>query len=362
MMTEMKKLKIVLIDALILAVLVAAFALYQFVLPQPYVVEASQTTSAAASVVTVANETGSSAAEGAESAEAAAVKATATTTAKATTTVATAEATTAATSTTQPAATATATSTDLGGGKFADKFTAGDVISTATSYVSANVNVTLSEVQQDGVTYYVQDIYIRNITNLRTAFAQNTYGKSIVDWPLNMAVQNDAIAAINGDYYGTGAIGTVIRNGKLYSSRVDGDVLVLYYDGTMEVIAQSAFDADAVMAAGAYQAWSFGPSLLDANGQPLSGFRGGISGLNPRTAIGYVEPGHYIFVVVDGRQSGYSNGVSLDQLATLMSSLGAKVAYNLDGGKTSQMTFGDQLVNQPTQGGRTTSDIIYIGE
>jgi hypothetical protein len=74
------------------------------------------------------------------------------------------------------------------------------------------------------------------------------------------------------------------------------------------------------------------------------------------------EPGHYVFVVVDGRQPGYSDGMSLDQLAALFEELGTKVAYDLDGGKTSQMTFGGTLVNKPTEGGRTTSDIIYIGE
>ena len=154
----------------------------------------------------------------------------------------------------------------------------------------------------------------------------------------------------------------MIRNGEFYSDRVDGDLLVLFYDGTMQTYSEAEFDADAVMAQGAYQAWSFGPSLLSDDGAALTGFSGGIAGANPRTAIGYIEPGHYVFVVVDGRQAGYSNGMTLAQLAALMQDLGAQVAYNLDGGKTSQMTFDDALVNQPTQGGRTTSDIIYIGE
>lgn len=259
-------------------------------------------------------------------------------------------------------ATATSTSADLSGGKFAGQFTDDEVIETATSYKSGDISVMLSQVQENGVTYYIEDIYLKSITNLRTAFAQDTYGRSIVDRVLNMAQENDAVAAINGDYYGAGAIGVVIRNGQLYSDRVDGDVLVLFHDGTMRVYAASEFDADAVMAQGAYQAWSFGPSLLAEDGQALTSFRGGIAGANPRTAIGYYEPGHYVFVVVDGRQTGYSDGMTLAQLAALFEKMGVQVAYNLDGGKTSQMTFGDALANQPTQGGRTTSDIIYIAE
>ncbi len=236
------------------------------------------------------------------------------------------------------------------------------MISTAGSYRSENVNVTLTKMQRNGVTYYVQDIYIRSIQNLRTAFAQNTYGKSITDSVLKMAQENDAIAAVNGDHYGVGSIGVVIRNGTLYNAKPDGDVAVLFHDGTMKTYTAAQFDAQKVMAAGAYQAWSFGPSLLSAEGKALSNFTGVISRDNPRTAIGYYEPGHYVFVVVDGRQAGYSDGMSLAELSALFQDLGCKVAYNLDGGKTSAMAFAGSLTNQPTEGGRTTTDIIYIGE
>lgn len=259
-------------------------------------------------------------------------------------------------------AAAPAASSDLGGGKFADRFTDGAVLTTDNTYVSETVNVTLTETQVNGVTYYVEDIYIRNIEKLRTAFADDTYGRSITEWVLTMAQAHDAIAAINGDYYGINASGVVIRNGKLYSDVVDGEVCVLFYDGTLRVYPAAEFDAEAVMAAGAYQAWSFGPSLLSDDGEALTSFNSRIGGVNPRTAIGYYEPGHYAFVVVDGRQAGYSNGMTLAQLSALFEQLGCKVAYNLDGGKTSAMTFGDSLTNRPTEGGRTTSDIIYIGE
>ena len=81
-------------------------------------------------------------------------------------------------------------------------------------------------------------------------------------------------------------------------------------------------------------------------------------GHNPRAAIGYFAPGHYCFVVVDGRQKGYSEGMSLDELASTLASLGCQTAYNLDGGATAMMVFQGKLVNQPTNGGRTSSDII----
>ncbi len=242
---------------------------------------------------------------------------------------------------------------------FADKFTDGEVIETDTSYMSKNVNVSMTMVQENGVTYYVQDIYVRSIENLQTAFAEDTYGKAVTDWVQDMAIENDAVAAINGDYYGVESGGVVIRNGVLYRDDANADVLVLYYDGTMKAFAAGDFDADLEMESGAYQAWNFGPVLVE-EGTALTSFSSRISGANPRTAIGYVEPGHYVFVTVDGRQAGYSSGMTLKQLATTMESLGCQVAYNLDGGQTSTMTFGDEIANQPYKGGRLTSDIIFI--
>lgn len=235
-----------------------------------------------------------------------------------------------------------------------------EVISTDTYYSSEQITVTLTNVESGGIVYHVEDIYIQNVENLRTAFAEDTYGKGIREETLEMAVNNNAVAAINGDYYGNGDNGVVIRNGVLYRSEPDADVFVMYYDGTMKAFSEREFDADTEMANGAYQAWCFGPILVE-NGEALSGFSGNISGDNPRTAIGYYEPGHYCFVCVDGR-SDESDGVSLNELANLMEELGCESAYNLDGGKSSVMTFGSEVVNVAVDGGRRISNIIYIAE
>jgi exopolysaccharide biosynthesis protein len=244
---------------------------------------------------------------------------------------------------------------------FTDQFTDGEIIESETSYRSGNVNVSMTKVEESGITYYIQDIYIRSILNLKSAFAEDTYGKAITDSVLDMAVENDAVAAINGDYYGVESSGVVIRNGVLYRENANADVLVLYDDGTMNAFTADEFDADVEMQNGAYQAWNFGPVLVE-DGTAMTSFSSRISAENPRTAIGYMEPGHYVFVTVDGRQAGYSSGMTLKDLASVMEELGCQVAYNLDGGQTSTMTFGDDIANQPYKGGRLTSDIIYISD
>lgn len=248
--------------------------------------------------------------------------------------------------------------------KFADMFTDGDVVSTDTIYQSEDVSITVSTYTQSDVVYYIEDIYISNIENLRTAFAGGSYAKSVTDWPIDMAKENNAIAAINGDYYGIHDSGIVIRNGLVYRDVSDNtnDVCVLYWNGEMKVFSASEFDVDQAIDDGAYQAWSFGPNLLDENSEAIIKFSSSVSKSNPRTAIGYYEPGHYCFISVDGRGENDSEGLTLAELSKLCEDLGLAAAYNLDGGKSSAMTFGDSLVNSPCGGGREDTDIIYIGE
>ena len=254
--------------------------------------------------------------------------------------------------------------------RFADKFTAGEVIETANSYQSANLNVTLKRyetvVHDRNQVYFVEDIYVRNIECLRTVFAKDTYGKSIREDVVQMSTRVNAVAAINSDYYGYGNAGIVIRNGELFRRdfEPEEEVLVIFRDGTMRVYEGEAdLDVDQAMAEGAWQSFSFGPGLLDENGD----IRDSYSGVNyamhdPRTLIGMIEPGHYVFVVIDGRRNSYSAGMSFKECAALCKELGCTVAYNLDGGATSQMTFLGAMANLPYKDGRATSDLIYVAD
>ena len=87
-----------------------------------------------------------------------------------------------------------------------------------------------------------------------------------------------------------------------------------------------------------------------------------VTAANPRTVIGYYYPGHYCFLVVDGRQSRYSAGMTMSILSEFCESLGLTAAYNLDGGQSSQMIAENGFVNLPINGGRAVSDIVYICE
>lgn len=151
---------------------------------------------------------------------------------------------------------------------------------------------------------YVADIVFSSVESVKTAFAQDTYGRKITDKTSDMAGENNAILAINGDYYGARESGYVIRNGVLYrSTPSDEDVLCIYLDGSMEIADPSEVSAEELLEAGAWQVFSFGPGLLE-NGEYLVDQNdevGRAMASNPRTAIGMIDNNHYIFVVSDGR-------------------------------------------------------------
>ena len=121
------------------------------------------------------------------------------------------------------------------------------------------------------------------------------------------------------------------------------------------------------MREGAWQVLTFGPALINGGQVTVSSSDevGRAMTSNPRTAIGQISEGHYLLVASDGRTKE-SAGLSLRQLAELMQSLGAQIAYNLDGGGSSTMVFQGRVVNSPTTNGRSirersVSDIVYIG-
>lgn len=214
----------------------------------------------------------------------------------------------------------------------------------------------------DKITYYTADVYVSSIDQLKTAFADGTFGKNVREDTLQMAEDNDALLAISGDSYGNNETGIVVRNGVLYRSETnDAEICVIFQDGVMKIYTPEEFDQEQILADQVWQAWNFGPSLLD-NGEVKTSFMttSYLNSLNPRCAIGYVSPGHYKWVLVDGRDSGYSKGATMSELAQIMANEGCSLAYNLDGGKSAAMVYQGSYVNQPADGGRSISDIIYV--
>ena len=242
---------------------------------------------------------------------------------------------------------------------------------TDTSYSDDNISVMLTEKTVSNTQVYIADVTVSSSEYLKTAFAQNTYGNNVTAKTSETAANNNAILAVNGDYYGANTTGYVIRNGVVYRDTVredssNGD-LAIYKDGSFKIIYEDQVSANQLVKDGVVNLLAFGPSLVE-NGEiavDTNSEVGQSMSSNPRTAIGIIDENHYIIIVSDGRTSE-SEGLSLYQMAEIMKSYGVKTAYNLDGGGSSTLYFNGQVINKPTTNGntiseRSVSDIVYIG-
>lgn len=244
---------------------------------------------------------------------------------------------------------------------------------TKTTYSSHDIyiNITSYEAGQGVIEspYTVADIYVRDVRCLQSFFAGDKYiptghGEEL----LKMMQKSGAIVATNGDYYNMQYGSGVVRNGTVYRyPTAQYDVFVLYEDGSVQIYRSKTIHTKAEWEnafENAWQAWSFGPSLLEDNGEPCTDLRERVFGFivyrNPRTGIGYYEPGHYCLVVVDGR-SDIAPGATIEEFASLFASLGCKQAYNLDGGASSIMGFAGEVITNQSRD-RKLPDIILVTE
>ncbi|MDD3401331.1 MAG: phosphodiester glycosidase family protein [Eubacteriales bacterium] len=271
------------------------------------------------------------------------------------------------TPTAEPTEEPTPTPYGLCGTRFEGRFTDGDIVDKKNSFKSKDIDITITKVADDRrtgdpLTYFVVDIFVQNIECLRTYFAGGSFGNRTAS-ATSISKELGALLAISGDSVETRSGGLIVRNGEVLRTKIidKWDACVLYKDGTMQCYSPQDTYVDAILQKEPWQTWSFGPMLLDSVGAPMREFNlpDSISARNPRAAIGYYEPGHYCLVLVDGRQSGYSQGMTLIELSKLMYDLGCRAAYNLDGGETVRLLYHDKLVNSPT-GNRNLRDVIYL--
>ena len=205
---------------------------------------------------------------------------------------------------------------------------------------------------------------------------------STATYPYKVARKNYSVFAVTTDYAHSRLggrskyPGIIIRNGVIYSDKTRAansshfpnlDVLALYPDGNMEVYSSDAHTAQEYLDMGVESTLAFGPIMVQ-NGEinPLALNKYGRA-KNPRMAIGMIEKGHYIVIMVEGR-SNVSNGITVPTLTQKMADKGCVLAFNLDGGGSACMTFmGNQITRignarASQKSARSTADLISIGQ
>ena len=166
---------------------------------------------------------------------------------------------------------------------------------------------------------------------------------------------NDAIVGINASGFidpnlaGNGGIATgiVIHDSKIIndkeSIRYEGGIVGFNSEGVLMLTHKSAKEA---IEDGMVDGMQFGPFLI-VNGESSYIKGNGGWGINPRTAIGQRQDGIVLFLVIDGRQPGYSIGASITDVTKILLRYGAYNASNLDGGASSTLVVENEIINRP---------------
>jgi exopolysaccharide biosynthesis protein len=240
---------------------------------------------------------------------------------------------------------------------------------TDTEYTDSHIQIKITKTVKTNpnLVYYVADIKMDSAQYFKNSFAKDDiYRLNNLEVLSSQATRHNAILAINSDDCGVSQQKLTIRNGVLYNDNFSDEVLVLLNTGEMRIV-KGVKGAD-LLDQGVVHSYSFGPTLV-LNGQ-YAQRSSNIAVANPRTGIGMIAPLHYIFIVVDGRRPSHSAGMKMSDFAQLFVDNGCQIAYNLDGGGSSEMYFHNKIVNVPDDGASATSageerplsDIIYIGE
>lgn len=162
---------------------------------------------------------------------------------------------------------------------------------------------------------------------------------------------NNAIAGINaGGFADDGGVGsgnilcdaTIINKKLLYGNKNTKYSLIgLSADKKLVLGKYTYHDA---LNAGIESAVEFGPFIIVNGKDQITNASSG--GIHPRMAIGQKKDGTFLFVVIDGRQPGYSIGTNLLELQNIFNRYGAYNAANLDGGSSATMYYNGKVVNK----------------
>ena len=109
------------------------------------------------------------------------------------------------------------------------------------------VTKTVTGQGDDKLTYFVADVLVSDVRELKSCFAQDTYGENIYEKTDSMAERCNAILAVNGDYYGWRSDGVEIRNGELFRNEPIRLGLGIFEDGYMRCFDETQTSADELL-------------------------------------------------------------------------------------------------------------------
>ena len=241
---------------------------------------------------------------------------------------------------------------------------------TDSGYRDESIIVSLEQLREYDSDVFVAYVKIATPSQIRTAIAGTKLSSTRTNHTTTICDNYNGIVAINGDFYSDPNVsgGYIVRQCEVYREKASAnlDLLVIDELGDFHILPRGKESQqnslDAIKSAHQIvNCFFFGPALVvdgvQAEMPEKYAFAPGAK--NPRAGIAQLDVLTSALVVVNGRTDA-SAGVTMEEFASIMTKIGAKQAYNLDGGNSATLAFRGQVYNDKPQDERAVADIVYF--
>ena len=248
-------------------------------------------------------------------------------------------------------------------------------------YLSTTLQVEIRRQQDDRIPliWFETEIRTRGEERFRTVLTDPEHPGKSFRYPDAIARDAGFVLGFTDDFFAERmsnkeTVGIIIREGRIihektYTKRNSHlpnlDMMIQYGDGSLEVCECTEYTAEELLEKGALNVFSFGPILIRDGVINEQVYGSHYRDLEPRHALGMIEPGHYLLLSIQGRRDD-SKGTMLQRVAEMMKERGVTQALNLDGGNTMALVFRGKMLNkkavyQNRKFVRTVTSLIGIG-
>ncbi|MBO5534393.1 MAG: phosphodiester glycosidase family protein [Clostridia bacterium] len=212
----------------------------------------------------------------------------------------------------------------------------------------------------------IQLVYVKisDPSQMRTAMADR-YGTTRLAYPEVLAERNNAVLAVNGDFFNMHNRGYLVRQGETYRTRADTqlDILIIDDKGDFHILRDPTNEMVAAFEGKIINSFNFGPALIMDGEEILPPKRidAGTFRKAQRMVACQLGPLSYLFVATEGPENKGSEGLTLEEMIHFLHELKVPLAYNLDGGSSSSVVLGGTKINgMSNKKKRTLCDILYF--
>ena len=227
------------------------------------------------------------------------------------------------------------------------------------AYLNKDLQVTIVRRQDSRLSleWFETEILTRNDEALRTVVTDTKNLTRGYRYPEEFAQKQRFVLGFSDDFFADRidkkqTVGVIVRNGEILRNQTQKqskghlpylDMMAQYPDGSLMVYDWNEYSAQELVDMGAINVFCFGPWLI-RDGEINEVIYEFYKSIEPRHALGMIEPGHYFLLSIEGRNK-YSNGTTLQRVAEMMKAHGVTQALNLDGGNTLALVFHGKMLN-----------------